>query len=334
MLEARWMDCMSEERVVFRELRAEDLRSWLETRARCFGGEEAMDEEVFHRLHTMNPAGARILVAVEGEEVVASFGAQPLRVRLGEEDVVFSHVVDSMVHPERRTGLKNPGLFVRTAQAFFARYGDMDAVHFGWPVERALRVGQRFLEYRVVREELALVCELGGGSAELPEGVVELDAVGEEVVGLWERCAGAWEASAVRDAEFLRWRFLEHPRRRYAVLAVEEGEGALAGLCVVGLDEVHSEGARGLVDWLVPARSGEVGRMLERAARARAVGAGGTRLVATVPPWSQEFAEFQRCGWRVVPTPYSLCARCFDRRVDLDLLGRGWWLTFADGDLA
>jgi len=326
---------MSEEtQYVFRELREEDLSSWLETRALCFPEDEPFDEEVFHRFHTLNPAGARILVAVDGEEVVSSYVAQPLRARAGGEDVFFSHVVDSMVHPDHRVGLKNPGLFVRTAQAFFDRYGDMDAVHYGWPVERALRVGRRFLEYRVVREELALVRELGGTGDELPAGVVELETAGPEALALWERCAGGWEASAVRDADFLRWRFLEHPRRRYAVLAAPEGDGALAGLCVVGLDEALSEGARALVDWLVPSGSEDVSRLLEEAARARVRAAGGERIVASLPPWSADFAAFQERGWQVRPTPYSLCARCFDRRIDLDLLGRGWWLTLADGDLA
>jgi len=321
-------------RYTFRELRMEDLASWLETRARCFPEDAPMDEECFHRLYTSNPAGGRILVAVEGEEVVASYAAQPLRVRVGEELRSFSHVVDSMVHPEHRRGLKNPGLFVRTAETFFERYQDMDAVHYGWPVERALKVGRRFLEYRVLREELALVREIGEETEEPALEVVELDSLGPEVLALWERCAHKWEASAVRDADFLRWRFMEHPQRSYSVLACRAADGTLAGLCVVGLDELHSKGARALADWLVPLESSEVAISLERAAVARAKASGGERLVASLPPWSDDFKMFQERSWRVQSTPYSLCARSFERRIDLDLLGRGWWLTFADGDLA
>jgi len=326
---------MSEEtRYTFRELRMEDLPSWLRTRARCFPEDEALDEEAFHKLYSMNPAGGRILVAVEGEEVVASYAAQPVRARAGGEDVYFSHVVDSMVHPEHRAGLKNPGLFVRTAQTFFERFGDMDAVHYGWPVERALKVGRRFLEYRVVREELALVRELDA-EPDAPEvEVLELEELGPEVFALWERCAGDWEASAVRDADFLRWRFLEHPQKKYTVLAARDEDGALAGLCVVGEDELHSDGARALADWLVPGGSEEVARSLEAAAGLLARASGAERLVASLPPWSADFAAFQERGWRVQTTPYSLCARSFDRRFDHDLFGRGWWLTFADGDLA
>ena len=69
---------------------------------------------------------------------------------------------------------------------------------------------------------------------------------------------------------------------------------------------------------------------LESAART----SGGQRLMASLPPWSDDFKMFQERLWRVQSTPYSLCARSFERRIDLDLLGRGWWLTFADGDLA
>ena len=328
------MTMTEEARYVFRELRLEDLPSWLETRALCFPEDAVMDEEGFHRAHTLNPAGGRILVGVDEEEVVSSYVAQPMRARVGTEDVYFCHVVDSMVHPEHRRGLKNPGLFVRTAQAFFDRFGDMDAVHYGWPVERAQRIGRRFLEYKVVREELALVRELDAAAAAPVEGVVELEEAGPEVLALWERCSGRWEASAVRDADYLRWRFLEHPRKRYAVLAAPEADGSLAGLCVVGEDEVHSEGARALVDWLVPAGSEEAAGRLEAAACARARAAGGERIIASLPPWSADFAAFQERGWRVQATPYSLCARSFDRRIDHDLLSRGWWLTLADGDLA
>ena len=328
------MTMTEEARYVFRELRAEDLPSWLETRRLCFPEDAVMDEEGFHRAHTLNPAGGRVLVGVEGDAVVSSYVAQPMRARAFGEDVYFCHVVDSMVHPDHRRGLKNPGLFVRTAEAFFDRFGDMDAVHYGWPVERALRVGRRFLDYKLVREELALVRELGEEADVLPEGVVELKEAGPEVLALWERCSERWEASAVRDADYLCWRFFEHPRRRYEVLAAPAADGSLAGLCVVGLDEVHSEGARALVDWLVPVGSDEVAGRLEAAASARARAAGGAHLVASLPPWSADFAAFQERGWRVQPTPYSLCARSFDRRIDHDLLSRGWWLTLADGDLA
>ncbi|MCH2106370.1 MAG: GNAT family N-acetyltransferase, partial [Planctomycetes bacterium] len=276
------MTMTQEERYVFRELRAEDLGSWLETRRLCFPEDAVMDEEGFHRTHTLNPAGGRVLVGVQGEEVVSSYVAQPMRARLGTEDVYFCHVVDSMVHPEHRKGLKNPGLFVRTAQAFFDRFGDMDAVHYGWPVERAQRVGRRFLEYKVVREELALVRDLSGSSGESAEGVIELTEAGPEVFALWERCAERWEASAVRDADYLRWRFLEHPRKRYAVLAAPAADGSLAGLCVVGEDELHVEGARPLVDWLVPAGEGDVAARLEAAAPPR--GRGPRRAPPRAPP--------------------------------------------------
>jgi hypothetical protein len=321
-------------RYTFRELRMEDLASWLETRARCFPEDAPMDEECFHKLYTSNPAGGRILVAMEGEEVVASYAAQPTRVRVGEELRSFSHVVDSMVHPEHRRGLKNPGLFVRTAETFFERYQDMDAVHYGWPVERALKIGRRFLEYRVLREELALVRGLDETPREPELEVVQLDSLGPEVFALWERCASNWEASAVRDADFLRWRFMQHPRRSYSILACQEEDGALAGLCVVGSDELHSQGTRALADWLVPLGAERVASSLESAARSAARASGGQRLVASLPPWSEDFKVFQELSWKVQSTPYSLCVRSFERRIDLDLLGRGWWLTFADGDLA
>ena len=93
------------------------------------GGDERFvgrDVESWHWSFTDNPAGWRVYVAVCDGRVVAQCAAQPLRMIVEGAEAIFAQGVDSMTHPAHRRGLKRPGLFVNTANAFFDRYGGAD----------------------------------------------------------------------------------------------------------------------------------------------------------------------------------------------------------------
>ncbi|MCP3858935.1 MAG: GNAT family N-acetyltransferase, partial [Phycisphaeraceae bacterium] len=91
-----------------------------------------------------NPAGQRIWVATVGDEVVAQYAGLPARVWIAGRESCFTQIVDSMVHPEHRKGLKRPGLFVHVGRQFLDSVGgpDKDLVCWGMPIEPAWRIGQ------------------------------------------------------------------------------------------------------------------------------------------------------------------------------------------------
>lgn len=318
-----------------RALRAEDEPALLDAWRASFGAERARAPEEWRHLFLRNPAGTRAFVALRGGAVVAQYAGLPVRARVEGEARVFTQSVDSFVRPEHRRGLKAPGLFVRLARAYFDEYGvnGPDAVHFGWPVEAAWRIGRRFLEYELVREELALVRELAPGPHEPPDGVELLEGVDERATRLDARCAEDAGAATVRDAAWLAWRYLEHPARDYELLALRAGDEELRGLAVLRGRHPDWPGCALLVDWLVPADDEDAGEALERAVLARARAAGARRVVAWLPDWAAAFARLQRRGWRVHPTDYDLAARCFERRLDQWWLRRRWWTTLGDSDL-
>lgn len=322
-----------------RPLEADDLPSLARCHARVFGADGARSEAALRWATLDNPAGSRGFVAVDEGEVVAAYLGRATRTWIGGEARSFVQSTDSMVDPDYRSGLKRPGLFVTLARAYFDHYGlgGDDAVHYGWPIESSWRIGERFLEYRLLREELVLVRELAQDDAvagELPEGVERLTEFGEDLRWLWDRCADRWGAATIRDAQWARWRFLEHPEASYTALGVRDGDGVLRGLAVVREGEWSWPGALPLCDWLVPDAEPEVAQVLERAVRAVARSRGAARLVALAPDWSGTFASLQDRGWRVQPSPYRHAARSFDRRFSLEWLRRGWWSTLADSDLA
>lgn len=281
-----------------------------------------------------NPAGQRIWVAEKDGVIAAQCAALPYRVVIDGRESTFTQGVDSMVHPDHRRGLRRPGLFVATARPFFREYGGLggDALHYGWPVEPAWRIGQRFLGYEIVRTQTILYRRPGEGPEEPPDGVEELESFDPSVRKLWERCHAEWGASIVRDERYLNWRFVENPRFRYGLFGVRRG-GDLVGAAVFRKADTPRPESGLLMDWLVPTDEPEVGELLKEAivARARRDGARATLLV--FPDWSPWFERFQEWRWRVYASDYLLIGIIQDPKYDTWWLRRNWWYQLGELDV-
>jgi hypothetical protein len=288
--------------------------------------------------YEQNPAGRQVIVAttlVDGaEQIVAHYAALPVRVILEGREALFAQGVDSMTHPAHRAGLKRPGLFVNTAEVYFERFAaaDRTVVVYGLPIEQAYRMGARFLDYEIVRTQTFLGLETHAARAEFPREVERLERFDEQARWLFDRCAGAFGAVALRDAAYLSWRF-SRPGAQYTALGVRDGAGILRGLCVLRRVRLADLDVVAVCEWLVPPEEPEVGVLLERAARAVAAAEGAPALACVVPDWSPWFAWFQDAGWRVFPSPYLTCTRHFARRYDPLWSRNNWWYTLADTDL-
>jgi hypothetical protein len=273
--------------------------------------------------------------------VVAQYAALPTRMRVAGRELCGLQVVDSMVHPEHRSGARQPGLFVLTARAFFAAHGgaERDPLHYGWPVERAWRVGHRLLDYEVVRVQNALVAELAAlapatAAAPLPAEVRAVERFGAGFDALGRRCADDVGATALRGADYLNWRFADHPRHAYRALAVG-GEGlAVWRAADQGLAGLAAPGLAVLVEWLVPLGRRDVAAALLQAVASEARAAGLSNLALWCPEWSPWCEEFQSRGFLVQPSDYLTAARSWLRGQDLPWLRDHWWYQLSDTDLA
>jgi len=294
--------------------------------------------------YAANPAGRRVWVAVDGDVVAAHYAALPARVRLDGEEALFGQIIDSMVHPDYRRGLKRPGLFVTVAQRMLEATcaPDKMVVTYGWPTPEAWRVGKAWLDYEMVRREASLTRSPGAGPRETPAGVVELADAGTEVDALYERCAAAWGASTIRDAAWLRWRVLERPGRPYRVFAVPRAPGipgtpgaerGLAGYAVYRTGDWPVPGSAVLCDWLVPEDERGAGDLLLEACLARARVDGASTVVAGFPGWSAWFLRFQERGFFVGPSEYLMSGRNTHPRYDMFWLRDHWWYQALDLDL-
>lgn len=325
-----------------RELEDGDAPSLLSTFNRVFGAANAAfvprTREQWTWAFEKNPAGRRVFVAVHAHEVVAQFAGLPVAVLIDGREQFFTQIVDSMVHPEHRAGLKRPGLFVNTAQAFVDHFTgpEKDLVLYGWPVEEAFRIGERFLGYEVLRRELVLAREVGDGSRELPPRVGHVERIARfdhQARWLYERCCGAFAASAIRDDRFLNWRFVDHPSGAYRCFGARDEAGILRGLAVYRFGRFGLPSMGVIVDWLVPPEEVEIGELLMQALLAAACSDAAQAVCGMIPDWSPWFERFQEWGFAVHPSDHTLVGRTFHPRLDDSFLREGWWYQLADSDL-
>ena len=280
-----------------------------------------------------NPAGRRIWVAEHEGTIVAQCAALPFRVRLDGETSSITQGVDSMVHPEHRRGLRRPGLFVATAKPFFREFRGpgKDALHYGWPVEPAWRIGKTFLGYEIVRTQTIHFRPPGPGPTEPPAGVVRLERFEESVIDLYERCQAGWGLSVIRDADYLNWRFLENPRFRYHVLAVP-GDAGLRGYAVFRKADSPLPESGLLMEWLVPEDDPEAAELLRDAVLAQARADAAHTVLTVFPDWSSWFHRFQDWGWNVYASDYLLIGIVQNPRYDTWWLRKHWWYQLGELD--
>lgn len=277
--------------------------------------------------YAQNPGGIRVWVATFGDLIAAHYASQPNRVLVEGDERVFAQIIDSMVHPEHRRGLKRPGLFVETARRMLAATcgPDKDLVTYGWPIPEAWRMGKTFLQYEMVRRQTTLAREPGPGPSELPAGIALVRRADPSVGRLYARCAEAWGASTIRDARYLDWRLFEGPRHTYQVLAALDGDGAWAGYVVYRRTDWPVPGAGMVLDWLVPDDETETGEALLAAVLARCRAEGVSVLLAMFPEWSPWFLRWQERGFLARASTYLMSGRNNDPRHDMPWLRDHWW---------
>jgi hypothetical protein len=274
-----------------------------------------------------NPAGTRLVVARRAGTVRAVSGALPVRTRVLGTPRTFAEMLPVPVPADEEGAAALRAAAAALAEAYGG--GDGDLVHYGFPEARALAFGQRHLGHELLRVACLFVRALADEPRELAALVREPARFGPEADELYACCATHWNASAIRDAAFLNWRFHEHPLHRYRVLALVTGE-TLRGYAVYRTGRELGAGLGLLVDWLVLPGDDQASESLLASvlACARADGAGA--VAVSIPEWSPWAQFFQARGFRHRPTEHLEVVRSFVPRFDMLWLRDNWWTTLAD----
>ena len=193
-----------------------------------------------------NPAGNQIVLAVAPDgRVICQYCCLPYFVNLRGERVKAGCGIDSFLDPGYRRGLKREGVFLRVARTYFREIGvhPITAFGYGFPNEKAYRVGVRMLKYHEIRKpQTTLFRNLWertddadvGGASRGQVSLEEVDRFGEEFDRFWEALMPGFPMATWRDARYLNWRYRDCRWIPYRVFAARDGSGALRGFCRPG----------------------------------------------------------------------------------------------------
>jgi hypothetical protein len=185
----------------------------------------------------------------------------------------------------------------------------------------------------VVPAALAARALLGGRGVR----VAPLGELGAEVDELAAESAGYARCIRVRDAAYLRWRWLEQPGSAWSMLAAHGRDGSLRGIAVVGQDPgfEHGGGPVGRVVDLLAADRGATTALLRAATGAlRAAGCAIATFDYLDPrPWSA--SACRRAGFLERGVGPSMITGRTGVSDDHPAGSReSWYLTRGDSDLA
>ena len=300
-------------------------------------------------LYLRNPCGRQVLVAEEaGGRLVANYSGLPLRCQVGGRPSIAALVLDSMVHPDHRAGLRHEGVFLRTAREWFARYSApaVNAIHYGFPNRRAYPIGRRFLAYEPFVEPVPALHrnffatpdddEVGrdGAGDVVATELKRLAAppLAAELDSLWHRLAPGYPFALVRDAAFADWRHDQPhwlPHRRFLLRG---RDGTLRGW-FVARERWQGQPILAVIDLLVaPDDAPAVGAAVRAATRlARATGHG--RVELWLPDTHPTFRHALAAGFRSEPGPFVMVLQLRTQEVSRADARAACYCTIADSDV-
>lgn len=274
------------------------------------------------------------LFAVGREGPVAHYGALSRRALFYGSPILALEPVDVLVRPRERGVLTRHGPMFLAATALFEAemgVGRRHLLGFGFPTARHLLLAERLGLFVPGGRVIELEWPVGGAAAphaltwaDLHEGSGQRF---DRAVDLaWRQMArDLWGAIVgVRDAAWLRYRYLAHPERRYRIIAVRGRPWSRW----YGVVVLRTEGARcEVLDLIGPLRA--MPRLVE-VAQAVAREEGATSLYGW---FAERFAGWlPRGGAQINPTDVQNVVFTWTRTPPIARTRDHWWLTAGDTD--
>lgn len=184
-----------------------------------------MDRHIWRWKFHDNPFGRQIMLCVTDEnKPVAAYAGIPYKANWNDKQVRFTQLIDNMSHPEYRFPVRGrKGLYALTVECFVEEFGwpKQSVLSYGFPGQKHFKLGKLFFNYR----------EMAGGGAYLKipaESIISnkkfsfrKTAIVESADSHFDNLQSAikedYPFAAIRDKQFINWRFFENPVQKYIV---------------------------------------------------------------------------------------------------------------------
>lgn len=242
-----------------------------------------------------------------------------------------AQLVDLMAPPTSKGLSRKTSPFAVLMQRMLAGLPRLDnplGIAFGFPSDRAMRLGERMGVYRAVDRvmelEFAPIRQRFGPRRRVLSGIDASDAaILSELWSMMSRDLSAF-ALGVRDVRYLQQRYLAHPEKRYTLVLMESfWLKKPIGLAVIGAGDDRRELLDIVCAWKnAPAVIGAAQRWL-------ADNSGEALLFSLTERFAQQLASL---AVRCQPTEFRIMANPFAPTATIALLESRWWLTGGDTD--
>lgn len=326
-----------EERFTIRPFREGDERAILDLFARSFHNQRPLEN--WRWKYERNPWGTRriSLAFDEREALVGHYAAYPVPFADGMTDLIGQQVGDTMTDSAvRHIGRGPSSILGRTALHFYETFcSNGVAFNYGFNVANIQRFSLRFLRsdrvepVRYLRIDAKSLRPISRWERRFRGYQLErLEKTSSEYDALFARVRGAYGLLVRRDAEYLRWRYLECPESPYVVVAIRHWR-RLAGWMVYRIRDDRFTWGDALFD---PAHIGAVAVALRHLVSGHPV-----RFVEgwfpQRPRWFSD--QLQRLGFEESPEPQDLSLMCvpFAMMDATERMRQRFYYTWGDSDL-
>lgn len=203
---------------------------------------EEMSQEFWEWKYGRSDCAAALVF--QNDRLVAHYGGVGRRVQCRGERLLAAQIADVMVARSVRSSVRTNSPFHLMFSTFRDKFFGADKLYgtaYGFPNERAMRLARALGFYTPVGSVHMITVDAGTPRGKAGFKVEEIrndefESYRKPLERLWRRMSRSLEDKvvAIRDPDFIRFRYLQHPVRRYRLLLVRRRfTGRAVGLCVV-----------------------------------------------------------------------------------------------------
>ncbi|MDG2176569.1 MAG: GNAT family N-acetyltransferase [Gammaproteobacteria bacterium] len=196
---------------------------------------EDMSEAHWHWKYDKDQS--RAVVVYRGDDLLAHYGGVGTDILLEGKQSTAMQITDLMVDPAVRHGVRARSPFYLAAEKFLHNTVGFEKpflLSYGFPSERAMGLSEKLGFFNPVGQMWEAEWEIEKSADRKitvkENQIVELTAENyrqyeKGIDSLWNKFSKLFEEKIIckKDAEYFKWRFLEHPTKNYALYLVNGG---------------------------------------------------------------------------------------------------------------
>ena len=174
---------------------------------------------------------SREIVVYKNKQLVAHYGGVGSQVLLAGKESTAIQITDLMVDPAARNTVRSASPFYLSAKYFlesFVGYEKPFLLAYGFPSERAMGLSEKLALFAPVGKMWEASWQVKKTDKNLKGKLIQLDqnnisSVEKKINSLWQTTAQALKKNYVckKDADYFKWRYLDHPTKHYSLYLVE-----------------------------------------------------------------------------------------------------------------